>query len=151
MSQHAQQVTKQAIDHEVRLWNGFKEQILRDFPDLDDPQTLFDSLDGATELVDKINILAQFLKEEELRVSSLHVLASQYKDKAKRAEERAETIREKIRLAMKAADIQIIKRPQGPIYRQTYSARLSKKNIDVDLLPKKYTVQDSVTVPLWCQ
>lgn len=83
-------------------WDALRRQL--ESPSID-PQTLFDTLDGETELTDALLAVADEVDERESTAAALGERIKRLTERKSRMEKGAETLRQSIVMAISSADI----------------------------------------------
>lgn len=120
------------ISDEIRVYEEIKGRLLADDPDLDE-QTLLDTLEGATTLIDRIVGICRVSREAGAHAEVCDKIMDDLKARKKRHEDRAARLRSIALWAMQEAGIQKIPAPDMSI--SISKGRTSVVITDVNALP----------------
>lgn len=131
------------ISREVIIWNEVIDRLKAEFPDADD-ETLFDTADGQTTLIDRLVSMARHAKRDEGFAAVIKQEKAELDARKSRFERRAEKTRDVIAWAMQEIGKMKIEAPA-----LTLSCREGKPKlvIDADRLSDEYKKTEIRLVP----
>ena len=99
------------LTHEVRIYNMLKERLKAEFELEDGEQVLTDTLDGLSDLKERLIWLARRVREDDANIAALKIMIGEMKERLDRIEMRREKMRGIIGWAMQEAGIKSIPAP----------------------------------------
>jgi hypothetical protein len=128
------------LSTDVKVYQQIKERLIRDYALGEDDQALIDTLDGCSDLKERITALARKANERKYLAAGLKALIDDQKARLKRLEEGEEKLRDLVAWAMSEAGIDKITAPD-----MTISQRMGAKPLLIDPIdPEKYAGSDYV-------
>ena len=127
------------LSHDVKVYQMMKERLMRDFMLAEDDQALIDTLDGLSDLKERITALARKATERKYMAAGLKELIDDQKARLARLEEGEEKLRELIAWAMNEAGIERITAPD-----LTISQRMGVPPLVFGIEPQDCVLSDYV-------
>lgn len=124
-----------AIPALAAQYRQLREAILAEYPDID-PETLADTLDGATDAQDAVVSLVRLAREAEAWATAAYNLATDYKSRGARHEARGERLSAVALSLMEAMGEKNIKRPEFTVFVSHRKGRLEV--YDEEQLPEAF-------------
>lgn len=126
------------ISAELRLWNATKAKVIEVYGDSVDEETLLDTLDGETRLIEGLQRILDVVLEAEERAAGAKLTIERAQARKERAEGRAKKLRELVCEAMAEAGLKTLEHPAGPVTRR---AGIPSVTItDPDLVPDDWKI-----------
>jgi len=127
--------SRNAVSEQLAEWQGLRRQL--DAPDID-PQTMLDTLEGATDLHEALIDVAKEVMEREAANVGLSSLIADLQDRKRRNESTADALRTIILQAMDTAGIPQIKSDFCTLSKRDTKGKLVV--VDEALIPAKFFV-----------
>lgn len=127
------------LSHDVKVYQTLKERLVRDFELSEHDQALIDSLDGLSDLKERIIALARKANERKYLAAGLKALIDDQKARLQRLEDGEEKLRELIAWAMSEAAIDKITAPD-----LTLSCRMGVPPLVIGIQPEEVPQSDYV-------
>lgn len=125
-------------------WQGIRDQLLADFPDID-AETLADTLDGETGALDAVASLIRRSREDEASADAVRVLAKQYQERASRLDARSRAGKNAATKLMQALEVRKVERPE---FTASFRAIPRRPIItDLNALPDRCVTVETVKKP----
>lgn len=99
----------------IAEWLAYREHLLAEFPDLD-PQTLTDTIDGETALMDLVARLLSDAREAEAYAGALRGMVTQTNERKERLLTRAERLQDAAQRVLEAIGERRVERPEFTAY-----------------------------------
>lgn len=119
----------------VTTWTRLRDMLLNDHADIDD-QTLFDTLDGLTDLTDQCNAVIGSALEDTAMANGIDDYVSQLRARAERLHARADAKRAAVRAAMEDAGVSKLALPVATL--TLGAGRPAVQIYDDNLLPLQF-------------
>jgi hypothetical protein len=129
---------KSHIQHDVNLHNLFKENLISEYPDLDD-ETLFDTLEGLTSLNEKLAEIVRSQQEDRVLCVALKQRIDEMRERYQRLETRISNKRKLVSTAMEQAQIRKIVESDFTVSLRATSDKLVVNN--EDFIPDEFWIQ----------
>lgn len=136
------------LSTDVKVYQQIKERLMRDFCLGEDDQALIDTLDGLSDLKERISILARRANERKYLAAGLKALIEDQKLRMKRLEDGEEKLRELVAWAMQEAGIDKITAPDMTISQRMGVPPLIVEPIDPEPFAKSDFVRTK-TIYSW--
>jgi hypothetical protein len=120
---------------ELQLHEYLRTQILETYQDIDD-ETLIDTLEGLTDINDKVAAVVRSQQEDRVSAEALKIRIQEMQERKSRFEARVATKREMVATVMDRATIKKIEQPDFTVSVRSTAPGLEV--LDEDAIPKDY-------------